>query len=81
MDNPTKNDWVTGVIQDLEKIEIKIELIEMEHFSEEKFQNVFKMKVKLKAFEYLNNKLKQRESYRNKKYEHLPLATYLHTCR
>ena len=77
MDNPTKNDWVTGVIQDLELMKINIELIDIENFSEEKFQNICKMKVKLKAFEYLNNKIKQRQNFSNTKYEHLTMATYL----
>ena len=37
MNNPTKNDWVTCVIQDFEKSDIKLELIEIGNMSEEKF--------------------------------------------
>ena len=55
MDNPSKNYWVNGVIPDLEKININIEPFEIKHFSEEKFLNICKIKVKLKAFEYLKN--------------------------
>ena len=77
MENPTKNDWVTGVLKDLEKVDIDLELIEIEYIFEERFRNICKLKVKSLAFEYLNNKLNQRQSYNELKYEHLTMAEYL----
>ena len=78
MDNPSKNDWVTGTLQDLEKVNINMELFEIEQMSEEMFKNICKQKVKSLAFEYLNNKLKQRQSYSEVKYSNLNMSKYLH---
>ena len=40
MDKPIKNEWVTGVLQDLEKVNINMELIEID----------FCLKICLKVF-------------------------------
>ena len=78
MDNSSKNDWVTGALQDLEKVNINMELSEIEQMSEESFKNICKQKVKSLAFEYLNNKLKQRQNYSEVKYEKLNMSKYLY---
>ena len=53
MENPSKNDWVTGVVQDLENSNINLGLIEIENMSEEKYKNICKEKIKTMAFNYL----------------------------
>ena len=55
-----------------------MELFEIEQMSEERFKDVCKQNVKALAFEYLNNKLKQRQNYLDVKYDNLKMATYLH---
>ena len=55
-----------------------MEIIEIEHISEERFKNVCKQKVKNSAFEYLNNKLKQRQNYSELQYEDLNMAKYFY---
>ena len=57
MDNSSKNDWVTGALQDLEKVNINMELSEIIWMPEERFNNICKQKVKSLAIEYLNNKI------------------------
>ena len=78
MDNSSKNDWVTGALQDLEKVNINMELSEIEQMPEESFKNMCKQKVKSLAFEYLNNKLKQRQNYSEVKYANLNMSKYLY---
>ena len=78
MDNPSKNDRVTGTLQDLEKVNFNMELFEIEQMSEEMFKNICKQKVKSLAFKYLNNKLKQRQNYSEVKYSNLNMSKYLH---
>ena len=53
MESPIKHDWVTGAIKDLEKINLNLELIEIENMSEESFKNDCKYEIRKVAFEYL----------------------------
>ena len=77
MNNPTKNDWVTCVIQDLEKIDMNLELIEIENMSEGKFKQVCKEKIRKLAFAYLIAKLNSRNNSNPVQYTHLEMAQYL----
>ena len=52
-------------------------LIEIDYISEERFRNICKLKVISLAFEYMKNKLNQRQNYDNIKSEHLTMAEYL----
>ena len=64
LENPKQNDWVTNVMKDLEKVDINLELIEIQNMSEEVFKKLCKENVKVKAFEYL----KKKQIQRNPKY-------------
>ena len=77
MKNPIKKYWVTCVVQDLEKINIDLELIEIENMSEEKFKQICKEKIRKLAFEYLIEKKNNRQHINPAQYTHLEMAQYL----
>ena len=51
-----KKDWGQTVIKDLEELEIKLSLLEIENMSKNKFKILIKRKIKERAFQYLMNK-------------------------
>ena len=55
-------------MKDLEKVNIDLELIEIQNMTEESFKKLSKEKLKLKAFEYLISKLTKRNPHSIKKY-------------
>ena len=77
MENSTNNDWVTGVIKDLEKVKINLELIEIENMSEVNFKIICKQQVSKLAFEYLINKKNNRQNKNQAHYEYFEMAQYL----
>ena len=77
MEHPPRNDWVTGVVQDLEKVQINLELIQIENMSESVFKNICKQKLKKHAFEYLISKKNSRQKKTQANYANLEMAKYL----
>ena len=65
------------MIQDLEKIDVKIELIEIENISEEKFKQICKEKIRKLSFSYLIAKKNNRNSINPVQYTHLEMVQYL----
>ena len=64
-------------MKDLEKVDIDLELIEIQNMTEESFKKLCKEKVKLKAFEYLILKHTKRNPHNIIKYENFEMAKYL----
>ena len=77
MENPSKNDWVTCVVKDLENSNINLELIEIENMSEEQYKNICKEKITTMAFNYLISKKNNRQKICQAQYEYLEMAPYL----
>ena len=65
LENPKLNDWITRVMKDLEKVNIDLELIEIQNMTEESLKKLCKEKVILKAFEYLILKHTKRNPHSN----------------
>ena len=59
--NPTKNDWVTQIMKDPERVKVNLELIEIQYMTKETFNILCKQKVKYKAFEEMTNKKSKNE--------------------
>ena len=59
---PTQNDWVSSVLEELDKLVIDFELEQIENMSKEKYKSIVKERVELIAFEYLIDKKEGRTS-------------------
>ena len=53
MYNPTSQDCVSTVLEDIEELDIQLELRSIKDMSKVKFKNIVKEEVKFGAFEYL----------------------------
>ena len=62
LSNPTHRDWVRQVLQELEDLEIKYEIHDLESMSREKYKNMIKEVVYKKAFSELLHKKQCRQS-------------------
>ena len=58
MKQRTKNDWVTTVLDDLEKLEINLSMEEIANMKKTSFLNLIKNKINRRTFENLES-LKQ----------------------
>ena len=56
LSNPTHRDWVSQVLQELEDLEIKYEIHDLESMSRERYKNMNKEVVYKKAFSELLHK-------------------------
>ena len=77
LENQTKNDWVTQTVKDLEKVDINLELDEIEKMSDEDYEELCKTKVKKEAFKYLIEKKNKSETRKQIKFKHFEMAQYL----
>ena len=73
VDQPTRGDWVSTVIKDLEEFEITQTFEEIKQMSKSQFSNILKLKVKQNALKYLLNR--QKSKGKEIKYENM--AEYL----
>ena len=77
----TQNDWVSSVLEELDKLVIDFELEQIENMSKEKYKSIVKERVELIAFEYLIDKKEGRTSDNAKgkylTYKYLEMAEYL----
>ena len=77
LENPTRNDWVTQILKDLEILDIREQITEIGQMSQEEFSEMCKEKVYQNAFQYLENKKNKSDKRRHIKYKHLEMAKYL----
>ena len=56
MENPTKGDWVSSCVRDLEFLKIEMSIEEIKNISLNRFRNILKEAIAQKAFEYLIEK-------------------------
>ena len=56
MRNPTKGDWVTSILEDIEDLEIGLDLEEVKNMSKNQFKKIVKEKVAQKALFFLVKK-------------------------
>ena len=75
LDQPTRGDWVSTVIKDLEEFEITQTFEEIKQMSKSQFSNILKLKVKQNALKYLLNR--QKSKGKEIKYENIRMAEYL----
>ena len=54
IDNPTKNDWIHTVREDLEKLEIGLDMETIRDLSKESFKRFVDKKLENLALDYLN---------------------------
>ena len=62
MYNPTSQDWVFTVLEDIEELDMQLELWSIKDMIKVKFKNIVKEEVKFGAFEYLMDKKAARKS-------------------
>ena len=75
LENPTKGDWVSSVMDTLQKLDISLTLEEIKEISNGKYKKLVKQKCEESAFSYL---LKKRGSKGSEiKYQTLEMARYL----
>ena len=81
LENPTRKDWVSQILDDLEELEIDFELEEIQRMSKEKYKKIVKHSVEKKAFLYLKEKKENRKSEHSKgkllEYNYFEMAEYL----
>ena len=77
LQNPSKNDWVTQAVKDLESLNIDLELQQIENMSEDKYTQLCKQNVRIAAFNYLMDKKNKSEIRKHIKYTKLEMAEYL----
>ena len=81
LENPTQRDWVSQVLEDLEYINVDLEIEAIKSLKRDKFKEIIKEAVKLKAFSDLKQRKKGRnlENSKGKQivYEELIMAEYL----
>ena len=56
MKSPTRGDWVTTVLEEIEEIGLHLDLDEIRNMSKNKFRVLVKEKIENKAFIYLLEK-------------------------
>ena len=74
-ENPKKGDWVSSCLQDLEYLEIKISLIDLQSLNKKEFKKILEQCIEIKSFEYLMKKRGKKGIEIN--YSHLKMAEYL----
>ena len=79
--NPRQGDWVSQVLSDLEKLEIHIELEQIQRMSENKYNQLLTKQINKEAFNWLLEKKMSRKSANAKGkylfYSELKMADYL----
>ena len=76
-ENPGKNDWVSTVTEDLQKLDIELSFEDIKKTSKLSFKQLVKERVKTKAFQYLTGVQKTHSKSINLKYSELKLQEYL----
>ena len=67
MRNPSKGDWVTSILEDIEELEIGLDLEEVKNISKNRLKKTVKEKVVQKALSFLvKKKEKSRKSEHSK---------------
>ena len=74
-ENPTRGDWASSCLQNLEYLEIKMSLEEIQSIRMNKFRSLLRKSIKKKALEYL--KLKQGSKGIEIRYSCIKMADYL----
>ena len=81
LSNPTKGDWVTEAIEDIDYLDLKLDLEDIRSMSKSRFKKIVKCKTKQKALDYLLGKKESRNSDHSKGkqliYNDMKMAGYL----
>ena len=72
---PTRGDWASRIIKDLEELEIKESLEEIKLMSKNKFNQILKNKLRVNALKYLTNK--QGTKGKDIQYSTIEMSEYL----
>ena len=72
---PTRGDWASRVVKDIEELEIKESLEEIKLMSKNKFNQILKCKLRLNALKYLRNK--QGTKGKDIQYSAIEMSEYL----
>ena len=56
IENPTRGDWASNCINDLEELKINLSFEEIKMLTKAKFNKMLKKALSIRAFEYLNQK-------------------------
>ena len=80
MENPRKKDWITKVKQDLENLDIRLTMKEIEEMPKETYKKIIKKSIKESSFLYLNDKRIRRNGKGiEMEYVKLEMQNYLNT--
>ena len=74
-ENPTKGDWASSCIQDLEDLGMNLTLNEIKNLSKYTYSKLIKKSIQDKALEYLNEK--KRSKGQEIEYKEIKMADYL----
>ena len=81
LSNPTKGDWVTEALEDINYLYLKLDLEDIGNMSKNRFKKIVKCKTKQKVFDYLLGKKESRSSDHSKGkqliYNDMKIAGYL----
>ena len=72
---PTRGDWASRVVKDIEELEIKESLEEIKLMSKNKFNQILKCRLRLNALKYLRNK--QGTKGKDIQYSAIEMSEYL----
>ena len=75
LEKPTRGDWASSCLKDLENINLKLTLEQIKSMKKEKYKSIVKEKVSEAALKYLINK--QGKKGREIKYPSLEMSEYL----
>ena len=74
---PTKGDWVTTVLADMEHLNINMTFDEIKNVSVNSFKNIVKKQIKIKALEYLQQCQQSHSKSKHVIYHKLEMDEYL----
>merc|ERR1712240_489546 len=75
LEKPTRRDWASSCLKDLENINLKLTLEQIKSMKKEKYKSIVKERVSEAALKYLINK--QGKKGREIKYPSLEMSEYL----
>ena len=82
LSNPTKGDWATEALEDIEHLELKLDLEDIKSMTKSRFKKIVKEKSQQKALNYLLRKKESRNSDHAKGkhliYKDMKMADYLY---
>ena len=75
--NPSKNDWIQTVLEDMKDLKIDLEIEEIENIPVETYKDLIRSKIQEGALEYLNNQKSKHSKVLHMKHDKMTMQDYL----